>query len=256
VTFLISADVLGSLTRQELWKNRMKKSSLLWIIVVVSGCVFTDLKEIPQQIGLVPTEDASTDSGASADLGASDASVDDLGLDGGALDVGNDVGVADLGPDSTLEDMGNDAEIDMSRVCWNAFRRPIPEGGFCAGVEPTAGCNIMTQQGCPTANTFCAPAPINGQLKPVCVGFNPDLCDYQLVGEVCAQKATTKRTCEPGAYCPLLKMGEDSTSCRWYCELATGKGCDADTKCTEILSTEGHALIGYGICEANVVCPG
>lgn len=227
----------------------MKKSSLVWIVVVASGCVFTDLKEIPQQIGLIPDEDAATDSGVS------DASVDDLGGDATILDVGDDVSNADMEPDSTLvEDVGVDTEADMPLVCWGP-RTNLPSGTSCENTPTSGSCKVV-QQDCPeqTVCTFV----FNGMLVPGCVAAEAD-CAYLKVGDPCMTKAgQTIRplgTCEPGAYCPPGAVVGIDTECRWYCELGTGLGCEPSEVCQPIaVGGASQEAAGYGVCEPGNVC--
>jgi hypothetical protein len=246
---LITEVVLGNVTRQELWKSRMKKSSLGWIVVVASGCVFTDLKEIPQQIGLIPSEDAATDSSAS------DASVDDLGADGSWLDSGDDVSIVDMEADSTaVEDVGVDAEADMPLVCWGP-RTNLPSGNTCENTPTSGSCKIVKQD-CP-GQTVCA-FVFNGALVPACIAVE-DNCAYLKIGDPCMTKAGQMTrplgTCEPGAYCPPGAIVGVDTQCRWYCELGTGLGCESSEVCQPI-SPFGTAQksAGYGVCEPGNVC--
>lgn len=213
----------------------MRKQSWTLLLLMSSGCVFTDLKEIPQQIGVVPGQDVGVDQ--SLDIGPVDMGTDFESPPDMAIDTGVDVGL--------------DAEFDLPRVCWEGFRDAIPDGGtFCSGsVEPAPPCDAVTQMGC-SANRYCGFAFNGTDVVPKCLGFVP-FCEIALVGEVCATDLTTK-SCEPGAFCPS-RFGAEQTTCRWICQLATGLGCDIGETC--IANRENYLKnAGYGECETEVVC--
>ena len=210
---------------------------LIVIILLSSGCVFTESREVPGALGFVPTVD-----------GGADASEQDADLD--ATDV--DATVVDP-PDVDLPDLPDPPDMDrpdMPMTCGGP-RDSVPSGGekCVANVdEPSSPCDLVTQEGCMVGQRCQVALTANG---PV-VGCGPlPVCNFTAVGQLCAN--TTNQVfppCEPGFFCPAIRAPETQSFCKAYCVLATGEGCAEAQSCA---ASPGVATFGYGECVP--VCP-
>lgn len=233
--------------------NKMRRQSWFLIILMASGCVFTDLQEIPRQIGILPTEDAGADASADSNVLPTDTGVDadpvfDMTTPDMTIDTGVDMGVEDVG-------------VDMSPApnCGEP-RVGLPVGGSCVETPVSGACNIV-EQNCNVANKSCAFVFAAG-LTPACITIPSD-CDFLRFGEVCFENqngtAVGLGDCEPGGYCPPLGAS-NTVTCQRYCILSTGLGCQANEVCAVIPKVNNNlpsdqSLAGYGACRATLVCP-
>ncbi len=229
----------------------MRTQSWILLFLMASGCVFTDLKEIPRPIGIAPGEDAGADS--TTDIGvdvSADAATD---TDPPPIDMAPD---SDPLPDMTLPDMNVEPDMPPA-ICWGP-RKNLTSGKVCESTAVMGDCNIVIQD-C-VGEAICEFAFKSNTPPPVPVCVNVAECNYLKVGENCMEKpgqvSRSLGKCEGGAYCPSATVTGSITQCRWYCELESGLGCQPDESCRAIEGTMGAAqtAAGYGICQPGLSC--
>lgn len=213
----------------------MRTQSWILLFLMTSGCVFTDLQEIPRQIGVVPGEDAG-------------------------VDLASDVAVP--GPDSGI-DMSS-PDMDPAPNCGEP-RAGIPSAlKTCPNQDPAVGnCDIVLQTNCATGK-YCSFVFGGSRVAANCADI-PQNCGFLRFGEVCFERQNGSPVglgvCEPGGFCPSLRMAQTQSLCERYCELESGLGCKIDELCAVIMSTKDGVDVvsdqsnaGYGVCQAETEC--